>query len=103
MSAAIKYLHPTAAIATDALTSTLPNVLVEAPRNNVSYFEAAPEQRLRRALEHIHDLQAEVRVLRDELSRSERTATQYERLLQNGSSENSPSTAISMIPKPAPK
>ena len=82
MSAAIKYFHP-ATIATDALTSAMPGANVEVPRNNISYFEAAPEQRLRRALAHINDLQAEVRALRDELSRSERTATQYERLLQN--------------------
>ena len=76
MSAAIKYLHTaTAPVITDALA--------EAPRNNISYFEAAPEQRLRRALDKINDLQAEVRVLRDELSRTERAASQYERLLKN--------------------
>jgi hypothetical protein len=74
MSAAIKYLH-TATVVTDAL--------VEAPRNNVSYFEAAPEQRLRRALDKINDLQAEVRVLRDELSRTERASSHYEGLLKN--------------------
>jgi uncharacterized protein YlxW (UPF0749 family) len=77
MSAAINYLHtvPVAPIVTDALA--------EAPRNNISYFEAAPEQRLRRALDKINDLQAEVRVLRDELSHAERAASQYERLLKN--------------------
>ena len=75
MSAAIKYLHPAATIATDALA--------ENPRNNVSYFEAAPEQRLRRALDKINELQAEVRVLRDELSRAERASAHYERLLKN--------------------
>jgi hypothetical protein len=76
MSAAVQYLYPTAAIAAEALTDA-------PPRNNVSYFEAAPEHRLRRALECISDLQAEVKVLRDELARSERAASQYERLLQN--------------------
>lgn len=78
MSAAINYLHtaaPIAPVVTDALA--------EAPRNNISYFEAAPEQRLRRALDKINDLQAEVRVLRDELSHAERTSSQYERLLKN--------------------
>lgn len=76
MSAAIQYLYPTAAIATEALDDAR-------PRNNVSYFEAAPEQRLRRALECISDLQAEVKFLRDELARAERAASQYDRLLQN--------------------
>jgi hypothetical protein len=77
MSAAIKYLHsaPTAKVVTEALA--------EVPRNNVSYFEAAPEQRLRRALDKIRELQEEIKVLRDELSRSERSASHYERLLKN--------------------
>ena len=75
MSAAIQFLNPATAIATDAL--------VEAPRNNVSYFETAPENRLRRALECIKDLQAEVRTLRDELARAERSSSQYEKLLKN--------------------
>jgi hypothetical protein len=51
--------------------------------NNVSLFEMAPEQRLRRALGYIAELQAEVRTLREELARSERTVTQYEALLRN--------------------
>ena len=83
MSAAIQFLNPTAAVATEAMPSALSNALAEAPRNNISYFEAAPEQRLRRALAQINDLQAEARALRDELARAERTTTQYERLLQN--------------------
>lgn len=55
----------------------------EKPFNNVSIFELAPEQRLRRALNHISDLQSEVRALREELARSERTVVQYEQLLRN--------------------
>ena len=51
--------------------------------NNVSIFELAPEQRLRRALNQITELQSEVRALREELARSERSATQYEQLLRN--------------------
>ena len=51
--------------------------------NNVSLFEMAPEQRLRRALAYIAQLQAEVRTLREELSRAERSVTQYEQLLRN--------------------
>jgi len=56
---------------------------LEKPFNNVSIFELAPEQRLRRALSHISELQSEVRALREELARSERSATQYEQLLRN--------------------
>ncbi len=55
----------------------------EKPFNNVSIFELAPEQRLRRALSHISELQSEVRALREELARSERTVMQYEQLLRN--------------------
>lgn len=51
--------------------------------NNVSVFELAPEQRLRRALGHIAELQSEVRALREELARSERSVSQYEQLLRN--------------------
>ena len=56
---------------------------LEKPFNNVSIFELAPEQRLRRALNQISELQSEVRALREELARSERSATQYEQLLRN--------------------
>jgi hypothetical protein len=56
---------------------------LEKPFNNVSIFEQAPEQRLRRALNQISELQSELRVLREELARSERSATQYEQLLRN--------------------
>ena len=56
---------------------------LEKPFNNVSIFELAPEQRLRRALGQISELQSEVRALREELARSERSATQYEQLLRN--------------------
>lgn len=51
--------------------------------NNVSIFELAPEQRLRRAMTQIAELQAEVRSLREELARSERTFTHQEQLLRN--------------------
>ena len=56
---------------------------LEKPFNNVSIFELAPEQRLRRALSQVSELQSEVRALREELARSERSATQYEQLLRN--------------------
>jgi vacuolar-type H+-ATPase subunit I/STV1 len=59
------------------------DTLVERPFNNVSRFESAPEQRLRRALEQINELQAEVRTLRDELARTERISANYELLLRN--------------------
>ncbi len=51
--------------------------------SNVSLFEMAPEQRLRRALAYIAQLQAEVRTMREELSRAERSVMQYEQLLRN--------------------
>ena len=56
---------------------------LEKPFNNVSIFELAPEQRLRRTLSQISELQSEVRALREELARSERSANQYEQLLRN--------------------
>ncbi len=59
------------------------DTLVERPFNNVSRFESAPEQRLRRALEQINELQAEVRTLRDELARTERASANYGLLLRN--------------------
>jgi len=55
----------------------------EKPLNNVSVFELSPEQRLRRALNYITQLETEVRDLREELSRSERATTHYETLLRN--------------------
>jgi hypothetical protein len=57
--------------------------LVEGHFNNISRFESAPEQRLRRALERIEELQGEVRMLRDEITRSERVSANYELLLRN--------------------
>ncbi len=56
---------------------------IEKPHNNVSLFEMAHEQRLRRALGYIAELQAEVRALREELARAERTIAQNETLLRN--------------------
>jgi hypothetical protein len=53
------------------------------PFNNVSVFELAPEQRLRRAMSYISQLEAEVRTLRDELARTERAVAHNESLLRN--------------------
>jgi hypothetical protein len=50
---------------------------------NVTSFELAPEQRLRRALGYIAQLQAEVRTLREELARAERSLSHKEMLLRN--------------------
>jgi len=51
--------------------------------NNISLFEQAPEQKLRRALSYITQLQAEIRMLREELARTERSAAHCEILLRN--------------------
>jgi hypothetical protein len=51
--------------------------------SNVSVFEMAPEQRLRRALAYISQLQAEVRALREELVQAERSVTHHQQLLRN--------------------
>jgi hypothetical protein len=51
--------------------------------NNVSVFEMAPEQRLRRALAYITELQNEVRSLREELVQAERSVTHHQQLLRN--------------------
>lgn len=51
--------------------------------NNISLFEQAPDQRLRRALSYITQLHAEIRLLREELARAERSAARYEQLLRN--------------------
>ncbi len=56
---------------------------VEKQYNNVSLFESAPDQRMRRAVSYIAQLQAEVRTLREELARAERSVTHYEQLLRN--------------------
>jgi len=56
---------------------------LEKPHHNISLFELAHEQRLRRALSYIAELQAEVRTLREELARAERTIAQNETLLRN--------------------
>jgi hypothetical protein len=55
----------------------------EKPVNNISVFELSPEQRLRRAMNYISQLEAELRDLREELSRSERSTAHYEVLLRN--------------------
>jgi hypothetical protein len=51
--------------------------------NNISLFEQAPEHKLRRALSYITQLQAEIRLLREELARTERSAAHSEQLLRN--------------------
>lgn len=56
---------------------------IDKPHNNVSLFELAHEQRLRRALSYIAELQAEVRTLREELARAERSIAQNDGLLRN--------------------
>ncbi len=76
MSAAIQLINQP--VETDHL-----DMQVENQYNNVSLFETAPEQRLRRAISYISQMQAEIRTLREELSRAERTVTHYEQLLRN--------------------
>jgi hypothetical protein len=56
---------------------------VERQFSNVSHFEMAPEHRLRRVIAYVAQLQAEVRGLREELARAERSVTHYEQLLRN--------------------
>ncbi|MGH9837696.1 MAG: hypothetical protein ACREEM_02810 [Blastocatellia bacterium] len=55
----------------------------EKPFNNVTVFELSPEQRLRRAMNYITQLETEIRDLREELSRAERSSTNHEVLLRN--------------------
>ncbi len=63
--------------------SVVENENFDKPFNNVSVFELAPEQRLRRAMSYISQLEAEVRTLREELSRTERAVAHNESLLRN--------------------
>lgn len=51
--------------------------------NNISLFETAPEQKMRRAISYISQLESEVRTLREELSHAERSVAHYEQLLRN--------------------
>ncbi|MFN0084708.1 MAG: hypothetical protein ACKVX9_04915 [Blastocatellia bacterium] len=53
------------------------------PFNKGSILELAPEQRLRRAMSYIAELEAEVRTLREELARTERGVAHNETLLRN--------------------
>jgi hypothetical protein len=73
MSAAIQLVNQT----------LIEDELFEKQFNNISLFEQAPEQRMRRALNYITQLHAEIRLLREELARTERLAAQYEQLLRN--------------------
>lgn len=80
MSAAIQLVNQSVG----AVSETEPfDKQAEKQFNNVSLFELAPEQRLRRAVSYIAQLQAEVRTLREELARAERSVTHYEQLLRN--------------------
>ncbi len=83
MSAAIQLVNQPVINPNVIGNNLVANKLVEGNFNNVSRFESAPEQRLRRALECIAELQAEVRTLRDEITRSERVSANYELLLRN--------------------
>jgi hypothetical protein len=58
-------------------------VINEKPVNNVSVFELSAEQRLRRAMNYISQLETELRDLREEISRAERSTAHYETLLRN--------------------
>ena len=73
MSAAIQLINQ---------TTTQPDTTDNRP-SQVSSFELGPEQRLRRALGYITQLQAEVRTLREELARAERSISHKEMLLRN--------------------
>jgi hypothetical protein len=55
--------------------------LAERPTDLVGM--SAPEQRLRRALDYVDQLRAEVRALREELSRAERLLGHKDLLLRN--------------------
>jgi hypothetical protein len=55
----------------------------EKPVNNISVFELSAEQRLRRAMNYISQLETELRDLREEISRAERSTAHYETLLRN--------------------
>jgi hypothetical protein len=77
MSAAIQLLN-------QPITETEPfEKQFDKQLNNVSVFEMAPEQRLRRALAYITELQSEVRALREELVQAERSVTHHQQLLRN--------------------
>ncbi|MBL8171677.1 MAG: hypothetical protein JNJ50_26200 [Acidobacteria bacterium] len=77
MSAAIQLINQSVLEAVPVETE------FEKPLNNVSLFELAPEQRMRRMVGRVTDLQREVRTLREELARAERSAAHYEQLLRN--------------------
>jgi hypothetical protein len=52
-------------------------------QSNVTPFDLTLEHRLRRALDYMAQLQAEVRTLREELARAERSLSHKEMLLRN--------------------
>lgn len=76
MSAALHLVsHP--------VTQTLREEISEKSFDNIASFDQSPEHRLRRAQEYITQLQSEVRTLREELARAERTVEQRDILLRN--------------------
>lgn len=83
MSAAIQLVNQSTGAAGAVIEAEPFEKQVEKQFNNVSLFEMAPEQRLRRAVSYIAQLQAEVRTLREELARADRSVTHHEQLLRN--------------------
>lgn len=83
MSAAIQLVNHSLIEAENGAHGSQNKSLERSFGGNVSIFESAPEQRLRRALGYITQLQSEVRTLREELARAERSVTHYEQLLRN--------------------
>jgi hypothetical protein len=57
--------------------------VVERALDHLTPFDLSPEQRLRRSLEYVTQLQNEVRTLREELARSERAIEHRDQLLRN--------------------
>jgi len=82
MSAAIQLVNPQA-IQTETADNQLSNLTSFEQPSNVSSFELAPENRLRRALAYIAQLQAEVKTLREELAYAERSVAHKEMLIRN--------------------
>jgi hypothetical protein len=82
MNAAIQLVTQTA-IESESYEKTYEKSFHNPPANNVSVFELSTEQRLRRAMNYIAQLETEVRDLREELLRAERSSANYEILLRN--------------------
>ncbi|MFN7946921.1 MAG: hypothetical protein U0Z53_16335 [Blastocatellia bacterium] len=65
------------------VTSSVSEAAVERTLDNIASFDQSPEQRLRRAQDYIAQLQSEVRTLREELARAERSVEHRDTLLRN--------------------